>query len=139
MTDRVVCGSVHSVVSPKWQPCQVCRKSSPQVYEQGWMCLKPECKQFWTFSSGQCPPAALTYSEAFLQPRPGFKARTDDIRPPLPVKSDEITGPTTSYHFCKGWHCTGCGRLSSRYRNFIPRANQDLCCFEIQMGKLGVQ
>lgn len=27
--------------------CQECQEQSPQVYEQGWMCLRPQCANFW--------------------------------------------------------------------------------------------
>lgn len=27
--------------------CTNCREESPQVYEQGWMCLRPQCPNFW--------------------------------------------------------------------------------------------
>jgi len=27
--------------------CINCREESPQVYEQGWMCLRPQCPSFW--------------------------------------------------------------------------------------------
>ncbi|KAI0085179.1 hypothetical protein BDY19DRAFT_897156 [Irpex rosettiformis] len=112
---------IYSLVGPespsdKYELCQTCRKSSPQVYEQGWMCLKPECERFWTLSDRKPAPVTLSYAQSFLEPRTGFRKHTEDIRPPLPVRSDEITGPTTSWHFCKGWHCTNCGRLSSRFK-----------------------
>ncbi|KAI0766517.1 hypothetical protein BC629DRAFT_1703523 [Irpex lacteus] len=101
-------------IGPK--KCQTCKKLSSHVYEQGWMCLKPECKRFWTFQDGAGVSGGLTYTKSFLQPVSGFKMPLMDIRPPLPVQGEEITGPTTSWHFSKGWHCTKCGRLSSRYK-----------------------
>ena len=30
--------------------CLSCHRESPQVYEQGWACLKPDCKRFWIVS-----------------------------------------------------------------------------------------
>ncbi|KAI0690519.1 hypothetical protein BC835DRAFT_1417729 [Cytidiella melzeri] len=96
--------------------CESCNNSSPQVYEQGWMCLKPGCKSFWTFRDKKRVPERLEYAKSFLQPVSGFGQQVVDIRPPPPVSLEDATGSTTSWHFCKGWHCTQCGRLSSRYK-----------------------
>lgn len=27
--------------------CVNCKEESPWVYEQGWMCLRPQCSSFW--------------------------------------------------------------------------------------------
>lgn len=30
--------------------CNSCKTESPHIYEEGWICLKPECVKFWTVS-----------------------------------------------------------------------------------------
>ncbi|KZT01739.1 uncharacterized protein LAESUDRAFT_663299 [Laetiporus sulphureus 93-53] len=85
--------------------CRFCRKQSPMIYVQDWICLSPECKAFWRTSQGDHPPAHLHYSAQFLQLLHFAPERIEQLRPPLP----------TSCTICKGWHCIKCGRLSSRY------------------------
>ena len=46
--------------------CKSCRKVSPLVYEEVWLCLQSDCAAFWTLPDGRTPPEELTYAEAFL-------------------------------------------------------------------------
>lgn len=98
------------------QDCTHCSQWSPQVYEEGWMCLKPRCPAFWHLLDAEEMPTSLNYSAPFLRP---VKLETDQVletlSPPLPAVPNTPDRITTSRHFCKGWHCTKCGRLSSRY------------------------
>lgn len=99
------------------QTCAYCSLWSPQVYAEGWTCLKPQCFSFWDFPGRNEAPMSLSYSLPFLQPiELKLQYELEDLRPPLPV--DKTThggvGATTSRHFYKGWHCRNCGRLSSR-------------------------
>ncbi|OCH87040.1 hypothetical protein OBBRIDRAFT_837689 [Obba rivulosa] len=96
------------------QRCRHCGRVWPLVYRQGWMCLKPTCSAFWILD--QCPvPDELGYDDSFLLLVPCDHDKLEDLRPPLPVKK-VLKGVTTARKFCKGWHCTKCGRLSSRYK-----------------------
>ncbi|KZP05944.1 hypothetical protein FIBSPDRAFT_765177 [Athelia psychrophila] len=96
--------------------CEQCKIQTPQVYQQGWMCLSAKCEAFWKMTDGSCPPLQLDYAPSFLElaPPDGFPQSLPPICPATPQESgsDEIT---TSFAFTKGWHCTRCGRLSSRY------------------------
>ncbi|KZT10706.1 uncharacterized protein LAESUDRAFT_721073 [Laetiporus sulphureus 93-53] len=94
--------------------CRFCRKTSPMIYVQDWICLSPECEAFWRTSQGDHPPADLQYSADFLQLLHFAPEKMEQLRPPLPVTRVQ-GGITTSRIFCKGWHCVKCGRLSSRY------------------------
>ena len=110
------------------QVCTRCSQWSPEVYEEGWMCLKPRCTAFWYLLDASEVPTSLNYSASFLRPVKLETPQTlEDLRPSLPVlavsnKKEQLI--TTSRHFCKGWHCTKCGRLSSRY--VLSRANRNL-------------
>ena len=97
-----------------WQTCTSCRKASPTVYKQGWMCLKSGCGAFYQLSDGSAPPKQLVYSEAFLAPVAFHEERMEQLSPSLPGLNLPTDGITTSRHFTKGWHCQKCGRLSSR-------------------------
>ena len=87
----------------------------PLVYEQGWMCLTPECPAFWTMRDGEPPGNLLKYAAEFLelQPKQSLPVNLPELFPkPPPTEAwDDVT---TAYAFSKGWHCRRCGRLSSR-------------------------
>ena len=96
--------------------CDACHKSSPQVYSAGWMCLHPACKAFWHLPHSTPVPDSLEYSPAFLRHVPlDTDSMLEDLRPGPPVLALPNDMVTTSRHFCKGFHCTKCGRLSCRY------------------------
>ena len=96
------------------QECSTCHRSSPTVYDKGWMCLRPGCDAFFKLENGLHPPAHLAYADAFLQPVTFPEESLEDLVPVPPVDSFPVDGVTTTRHYCKGWHCTNCGRLSSR-------------------------
>ncbi|KAJ3549725.1 hypothetical protein NM688_g5149 [Phlebia brevispora] len=96
--------------------CQLCGYSSPTVYEQGWMCLQPDCPLFWRRENGEEAPAYLTYSQVFLRPVPLLGESLQSIYPSPPGIEQPSGDVTTTRRFCKGWHCSKCGRLSSRYK-----------------------
>ncbi|EKM54554.1 uncharacterized protein PHACADRAFT_185468 [Phanerochaete carnosa HHB-10118-sp] len=101
--------TVHEYKCP-WFP-------SPQVYDVGWMCLRPRCPVFWYFRSAIEAPTSLSYAASFLRPVTiSADQILEDLRPGLPVAGVPIDRITTGRHFCKGLHCTNCGRLSSRYK-----------------------
>lgn len=95
-----------------WQ-CASCHTRSPQVYAEGWMCLRSSCRAFWHMN-GEGHPNSLRYSESFLQLQQLPAQELPDMRPAHPTKSAPDDGVTTTYHFTRGWHCRECGRLSCR-------------------------
>ncbi|EAS30635.2 uncharacterized protein CIMG_11674 [Coccidioides immitis RS] len=54
--------------APVLPTCPECLQLSHQVYAQGWMCLKRECKKFWTMNN-RSPPTELTFAPHFLKMR----------------------------------------------------------------------
>lgn len=88
---------------------------TPQVYSQGWVCLTPECPEFWKMKNGNYAEYQLSYNADFLNLEPPDRFPVDlvDIFPaPPPAKvPDDIT---TTYTFTRGLHCRRCGRLSCR-------------------------
>lgn len=88
--------------------CTQCLWESPVVYKQSGMCLIPGCAGFWKINGKE--PESLEYSVEFLRLQP----RTFEILPTLTPAAG--THQITSSLSCPGWHCTDCGRLSSRFK-----------------------
>lgn len=106
-------GASHS--QSVFKECDLCRRSSPKVYAERWVCLNSSCANFWLLEEGDTPPDSLSYSTSFLALVPFAPQELVDIRPsPPPNILSQRIDVTTSRHFCKGWHCRSCGRLSSR-------------------------
>ncbi|KZT29010.1 hypothetical protein NEOLEDRAFT_1057099 [Neolentinus lepideus HHB14362 ss-1] len=93
--------------------CRFCRRASPLIYKQGWMCATPDCPEFWHLEDGTVLPEALNYSDSFLVLLKLPPAGCMDIRP-LPPADSGTNGVTTSQEFTRGFHCRKCGRLSCR-------------------------
>ena len=102
------------------QQCVTCTTSSPQVYDEGWMCLNSDCSTFWT-SSGDTATVDLTYNPAFLNER----SRSNNPAPPYLLKPDSsnvcvsnATGITVSKAATRGIVCKNCNRcIPRRYWN----------------------
>ena len=93
--------------------CSSCGKSSPTIYEQGWMCLSPGCEFHFQLYGVDAVTTHLTYTTAFLAARPNPKAKKPAVRIPPPVL-ESANGTVTTPLFYHGWHCDRCGRLSCR-------------------------
>ncbi|KAI0744219.1 hypothetical protein C8Q80DRAFT_885446 [Daedaleopsis nitida] len=99
-----------------YRSCAACMRKSPLVYEEGWMCLMPQCTTFWTLRNGSHPPETLAYANSFLSSRMNCEHDPlEDIAPILPA-TGAGDGVVTSRRFSKGWHCKQCGRLSCRFK-----------------------
>jgi hypothetical protein len=63
-------------------------------------------------------PEDLEYTENFLklQPMPALATGGGKLQPTFPVMP--ANNVTTNYAFTRGWHCSKCGRLSSRFGLF---------------------
>ncbi|KAI0665933.1 hypothetical protein C8Q78DRAFT_985535 [Trametes maxima] len=96
--------------------CATCSKSSPRVYDELGMCLRPNCPSFWSCDDHTDPPERLTYNQFFLDSRTECVHEMLEDIAPLPPAVDAADGVITSRRFCKGWHCKRCGRLSCRYK-----------------------
>ncbi|KAL0956319.1 hypothetical protein HGRIS_002472 [Hohenbuehelia grisea] len=97
--------------------CSDCSLRSPSVFMQGWMCLNPKCKAFWTLLNGSSPSDNLHYKPEFLIPgaEPPLLHRTEDLIPANPIR-DPSNGVTTDEGATVGWYCADCGRVSCRSR-----------------------
>lgn len=93
--------------------CSSCGKPSPQVYDQGWMCLRPGCKSHFQLDGVDATTVNLTYTKAFLVARPNPKAKKPAVCIPKPILEAK-NGIVTTPLFYHGWHCQRCGRLSCR-------------------------
>ncbi|KAJ7508083.1 hypothetical protein B0H11DRAFT_1704762, partial [Mycena galericulata] len=96
--------------------CVECGNPSPHIFLQDWVCLNPNCSQFWARSDGR-PSGQLDYNSEFLELRQppefpsGFETRLVP-EPPILTSADQFT---TSFEHTRGWNCHQCGRVSSRY------------------------
>ena len=93
--------------------CGMCLNDSKKIFEQGWMCLSPDCVVFWKLD-GQDPSANLSYSKEFLQERTQWP---EMIKPPFdlkPVPLADNFGNPFSYSNWKGMVCPNCGRCNTR-------------------------
>lgn len=55
-------------IQPLTKTCTCCAKRSSEIFNEGWMCLHPECAQFWKMG-GVDAPKTLTYHKNFLGKR----------------------------------------------------------------------
>ncbi|KAK9315781.1 2OG-Fe(II) oxygenase superfamily-domain-containing protein [Lipomyces starkeyi] len=86
--------------------CSDCTEVFPQIYKQGYMCLKGDCSQFLKVN-GQEPADKLQYNEDFLA------LASLDYRGPMPF--DLLALPHVRDALSvRGWHCHKCGKLNSR-------------------------
>lgn len=99
------------------QACKHCNKSTPQVFENGWICLNDACNQFWKLN-GHEAPANLTYNPVFLKERTSWPSH---IKPPFPLRPDLLVADNksdvnlaVSLASWKGMACPKCGRCNSR-------------------------
>lgn len=103
---------------PETRTCTHCHLASQQVYLQGWMCLQPDCPQFWKLESGNEPQErGLLYDPRFLKQHTLWPHSSipQPLRPnafalgPTPILGDDV-----SWAAAKGLVCPQCGRCNSR-------------------------
>ncbi|KAF2822940.1 hypothetical protein CC86DRAFT_448052 [Ophiobolus disseminans] len=106
---------------PVEKTCDACTEKSPQIYLNGWMCLKPNCTTFWHILDESVPyepnEASLMYDPRFLKQKTPWP--NDDSEYPLAFNSAELSGYSipgedTSQAFWSGMVCPQCGRCNSR-------------------------
>ncbi|KAF4628654.1 hypothetical protein G7Y89_g9496 [Cudoniella acicularis] len=96
--------------------CQICGVGSKCIYNQGWACLNPECKEFFQFADG-FDDSTLDYNSDFLNERTSFNGYiTSHLSPPLLTEED-----LTAMHaygieevFKKGIVCPSCQGCTRR-------------------------
>ena len=99
--------------------CGQCGHTHPRIYQEGWMCLNPECDRFWTLDRKH-PCVLLHYNEDFLHERTEWDK---NIRPPYALKPElpAFKGGnnrefSVSRLAWKGIACSKCGCCLSRVR-----------------------
>lgn len=124
----VLVASVDSGLPPKEESpykCPLCDAESVRLYITQ-VCLNPTCCAFFAAQLQHAPPN-LVYDPAFLRLSTAT-FQLPPIEPELPATSychpkDQpldwealklLSG--TAKRFLRGWHCSACGRLSSRWR-----------------------
>ncbi|KAI5123916.1 hypothetical protein M0805_006334 [Coniferiporia weirii] len=90
--------------------CRVCGKASPLVYEQGWLCLRPSCSEFFKMDINEYH--ALKYDSRFLKLRPHPSFGSIDLAPKSPI--DYPNAPAEMGYSARGWWCRDCGQLCPR-------------------------
>ncbi|KAJ5272615.1 hypothetical protein N7478_007740 [Penicillium angulare] len=100
-------------ICPELTVCETCEGKSPRIFKEGWMCLSPNCGQFWQMD-GLEVPQDLTYDEAFLNKRELPKA---GIQYPFLLKPNllvdllrEEAVPLTRRDNWRGVVCPLCGK-----------------------------
>ncbi|CAG8205527.1 unnamed protein product [Penicillium olsonii] len=96
--------------------CQGCSTESPRIYEQGWMCLQPECSDFWKIENAP-PPTELTFHPGFLNVRspPDPQIRSaHSLVPDLLSTLDGSASVSTSRFAWKGIVCPKCHKCIRR-------------------------
>ncbi|OXV11533.1 hypothetical protein Egran_00707, partial [Elaphomyces granulatus] len=102
---------------PETPKCSRCSKPSPRIYNEGWMCLQPECKRFWMIGKS-ASPKDLTYHPTFLN----FRLPPDESILPhfslVPDLLSTLPEATSDYTFSritwKGIVCPLCRKCVSR-------------------------
>ncbi|KAH9861464.1 hypothetical protein J1614_011211 [Plenodomus biglobosus] len=111
-----------SLAPPNKQACLDCRKTSTQVYLNGWMCLEPACTRFWKIPSHnesyyEPEETSLMYDPRFLKQKTAwpnedhnYSLTSNDVE----LSGHSIPGEDTSEAFWLGSVCPDCGRCNSR-------------------------
>ncbi|KAH8119159.1 2OG-Fe(II) oxygenase superfamily-domain-containing protein, partial [Phellopilus nigrolimitatus] len=92
--------------------CEFCGQSSPSVYREGWMCLRPSCTSFFQANSKE--HFTLNYNDHFLELRPHPNFGRINLIPQSPIKS--LNAPPKDRYSPRGWWCPDCGQLCCRER-----------------------
>ncbi|PWY80494.1 hypothetical protein BO70DRAFT_406448 [Aspergillus heteromorphus CBS 117.55] len=104
-------------VQAKSLQCSACHQWSVQVYKQGWMCLHPSCKKFWSIHNSP-PPLDLTFHADFLRARlpPDPEVQPHySLVPDLLSTLTEDNGDAISKRIAwKGIVCPWCSKCISR-------------------------
>lgn len=105
---------------PRSQICRVCSYPSKLIYQEGWMCLQPNCSAFWRLEAGHSP-GNLTYDAKFLE----FREPPDDrIQPEVSLVPEILKDLYSNPDACtqrlawRGVVCPKCHKcVSRRYWN----------------------
>lgn len=113
-------------------PCPECHRTFAHTYLCGWMCLNPDCDQFWKLEDGgDAPYGKLLYNPAFLLDRTRWAKEEEpySVRPAVPTVGNTV-GDNLTYINTRGICCPECGRCSSRRLFKGWRCDNPSCTFE---------
>lgn len=110
--------------------CTACRNDSKEIFNRGWACLRPDCKEFFKFSNGNDNEHELKYTQAFLDYRPPFTGspiRSPLISPPLQLADvQNFAGLGFEIRCKKGVVCPDC-RCCSRLKDWTRWDCENKC------------
>jgi hypothetical protein len=118
------------------EKCEACRKPSKHIYEQGWVCLNSDCRQYFQFADASIDAHCLTYCDAFLKERSPFKGtQPGPLRPALLTQAEADDTNVTPYDeaFRAGIVCPMCGCCSRRTEWRYWRCENSACDFEYHL------
>ena len=117
-------------ITPETLQCSACMNMSRRVYNEGWMCLQPSCKNFWTTEGSH--PDSLTFHPSFLS----FRMVTEPTMLPqyslvpnlLATIDEDDTDVSTLRIAWKGIVCPQCNKCISRrfWRGW--KCTDDIAC-----------
>ncbi|KAG0143748.1 hypothetical protein CROQUDRAFT_167449 [Cronartium quercuum f. sp. fusiforme G11] len=126
-----------SQLKPVVLMCKLCKTSSPQLYEQGWLCLNESCLNFFAHSTINLSLKNfrdLTYMPWVLLYQPEFE---DEERVPQPLQPLSLQSIASGNNIRKlnedmrrGLYCALCGRMSNRIYWGALRCFNEKCNFE---------
>ncbi|RJE26901.1 hypothetical protein PHISCL_00813 [Aspergillus sclerotialis] len=118
--------------TPETIQCSACMKTSRRVYNEGWMCLQPSCKNFWTMEGSH--PNSLTFYSGFLS----FRMVTEPTMLPqyslvpnlLATIDEDDTDVSTIRIAWKGIVCPQCNKCIARRFWKGWKCTDDIACVQ---------
>ncbi|CAG8185575.1 unnamed protein product [Penicillium salamii] len=102
---------------PETIKCESCSTESLRIYEEGWMCLEPDCIDFWKIENAS-PPAEPTFHPDFLNfrspPDPAVQPSYSLVPDLLSTLDESATDVSTSRIAWKGIVCPMCFKCIRR-------------------------
>ncbi|CAG7969934.1 unnamed protein product [Penicillium salamii] len=102
---------------PECIKCSSCSSESLRIFEDGWMCLDPDCPDFWKIENAS-PPAELTYHPDFLNcrspPDPTVQPFYSLVPDLLSTLDESAPDVSTSRIAWKGIVCPKCKKCIRR-------------------------
>lgn len=126
-----------SLPAPTHRTCDMCARSSIEIYTAGWMCLNDFCPAFWKLEYGVEPiELELQYNLSFLKQYTPWQCEKEphSIMPSLPSPgANNLLGDEYSITNAKGMVCPRCGRCNSREHWSGWRCKSPGCNFELSV------
>lgn len=126
-------GKRQCCIAPETGQCPTCLKTSRHVYNEGWMCLQPTCKVFWTVEGSR--PDSLTFHPDFLSsrvaPDPTIMPHHSLVPNLLETIDENDTDASTLRIAWKGIVCPQCNKcISRRFWRGWKCTNDTIACIQ---------